>query len=115
VDRIPLSYYVPGHLPKRIDEYSKRFKNLAVTFIQFSPNGNELLVNLGGEQLYSFVLNEDYSRQGQFSLKHDAFREMLANAPTPACGEETSAEKFAEQQKDTSNSTSKSTSSVSTK
>jgi hypothetical protein len=102
-----MSYYVPGHLPKRIDEYRKRLKNLSVTFIQFSPDGSELLVNLGGEQLYSFVLNGDYSQNRGFSLRHDSFRDLLANAPEPAADENATE---STQQADTSASTSSSTS-----
>ena len=66
-------------MPKRIDEYRKRLKTLAITFIQFSPDGNELLVNLGGEQLYSFNLKEDPNPA--FSIKYDAYRELLAKQP----------------------------------
>jgi hypothetical protein len=87
---MPFEYYVPGHLPRRIDEYRKRLKTLAITFIQFSPDGTELLVNLGGEQLYSFVLNEDYSKS-HYSLKHDTYRELLANLPEPATEDEDNA------------------------
>jgi len=35
-------------------EYRRRFRTLACTFLTFSPDGNEILVNLGGEQIYLF-------------------------------------------------------------
>jgi hypothetical protein len=66
-----------GHLPKRIEEYRKRLKTLSVTFITFSPDGKELLVNLGGEQLYTFDLMSNKNQ----NIKYDSFRELFANFP----------------------------------
>ena len=40
----PLTFYAPGHLPSRVDEYRKRMKNLSVTFLTFSPNGTNLSI-----------------------------------------------------------------------
>ncbi len=68
---LPLTMYTPGHLPARIAEYQKRMKTLSITFLSFSQEGDELLVNLGGEQLYLF----DLAGGGRF--KFDSFREML--------------------------------------
>ncbi|RWS12151.1 WD and tetratricopeptide repeats protein 1-like protein, partial [Dinothrombium tinctorium] len=49
-----VKYFVAGHLPiKRLD-FRKKFRTLACTYIAFSPQGNELLANLGGEQIYLF-------------------------------------------------------------
>ena len=46
-----------GHLPQKQQDYRKRYRTLASTFLTFSPDGNELLVNLGGEQIYLFDVN----------------------------------------------------------
>jgi hypothetical protein len=77
---------VPGHLPHKIDEYRKRFKTLSVTHITFSPNGRELLLNLGGEQLYLFDILSDLTSKSsnreqlirEFNLfKHDSYRDLF--------------------------------------
>lgn len=62
-------------MPRRIDEYRKRLKTLSITFITFSPEGNELMVNLGGEQLYSFDLKE--SRFNRNFLRFDSYKELF--------------------------------------
>lgn len=46
-------YYSPGHL-----QASKESVNKTVTFVSFSPNGNELLVNYGAEQIYLFEIDK---------------------------------------------------------
>ena len=82
----PLTYYVPGHLPSRIDEYRKRMRTLSVTFLSFSPDGSELLVNLGGEQLYLFGMNKSDSVKFKYNSYTQLFAEELAelskNFPT---------------------------------
>ena len=40
-----------GHLPGKETFYRKRLRPLAATYITFSPDGKDLLVNLGGEQV----------------------------------------------------------------
>ena len=53
-------------------------KTLSVTSLLFSEAGNELLVNIGGEQLYLF----DLAKQGQsppVGLKYDSYRGMFSN------------------------------------
>jgi tetratricopeptide (TPR) repeat protein len=58
-------------------------KNLSITFLTFSPNGKELLVNLGGEQLYLYDLSTQSStNNNNFKFKHDSFRRMLTNTTT---------------------------------
>ena len=32
---------------------------LAATYITFSPDGNDLLANLGGEQIYLYNINDE--------------------------------------------------------
>ncbi len=44
-----------GHLPKKEQDYKRKFRPLAATYVTFSPDGNELLVNLGGEQVRTFI------------------------------------------------------------
>ncbi|CAG5126463.1 unnamed protein product [Candidula unifasciata] len=50
-------YYIAGHLPQKQLDYKKRYRTLASTYLTFSPDGSELLVNLGGEQIYLFDVN----------------------------------------------------------
>ena len=45
-------YFTPGHLPVKSQQRKRR--SVVSTYLTFSPNGQELLVNLGGEQLYLF-------------------------------------------------------------
>ncbi|KFM60247.1 WD and tetratricopeptide repeats protein 1, partial [Stegodyphus mimosarum] len=49
-----VSYFVAGHLPLKQDDFKKRYRTLTSTYVAFSPDGNELLANLGGEQIYLF-------------------------------------------------------------
>lgn len=55
-DNIPLGstqYFIAGHLHSRDGN-----KSITTTYLTFSDNGNELLVNMGGEQVYLFDINE---------------------------------------------------------
>ncbi|XP_063972224.1 WD and tetratricopeptide repeats protein 1-like isoform X2 [Diachasmimorpha longicaudata] len=55
---IPLGcaqYFVAGHLKSPKTRYSER--NFATTYLTFSDDGNELLVNMGGEQIYLFDID----------------------------------------------------------
>ncbi|KAG9328337.1 hypothetical protein JZ751_014961 [Albula glossodonta] len=49
-------YYVAGHLPVKLPDYNSRLRVLVTTYVTFSPDGTELLVNMGGEQVYLFDL-----------------------------------------------------------
>lgn len=60
-DNLPagcVQYFVAGHLPIKQQDYKKRYRTLASTYLTFSPDGTELLVNLGGEQIYLFNINQ---------------------------------------------------------
>lgn len=46
---LPLS--VSGHLPVKLPDYNNRLRVLVATYVTFSPDGTELLVNMGGEQV----------------------------------------------------------------
>src|ERR1700710_153365 len=52
-----VQYFVAGHLPVKHQDYKKKYRNLASTYLTFSATGAELLVNLGGEQIYLFDIN----------------------------------------------------------
>nr|CAB3267741.1 WD and tetratricopeptide repeats protein 1-like [Phallusia mammillata] len=54
------SYFIPGHLRHKQKEYRRKMRYLCSTYVAFSPLGNELLVNIGGEQVYLFDI---YNRQ----------------------------------------------------
>ena len=47
---------------------------MSITSLLFSEAGNELLVNIGGEQLYLF----DLAKQGQ-SPKYDSYRSIFSD------------------------------------
>lgn len=40
-----------GHLPVKLSDYNNRLRVLVATYVTFSPDGTELLVNMGGEQV----------------------------------------------------------------
>ncbi|XP_043265307.1 WD and tetratricopeptide repeats protein 1-like isoform X2 [Colletes gigas] len=55
-ENIPLGcaqYFIAGHLQSR-DRFSR---TLTTTYLTFSADGTELLVNMGGEQIYLFDIN----------------------------------------------------------
>lgn len=55
--RLPVGcvqYFVAGHLPQKQQDYRKKYRTLASTYMTFGPDGSELLVNIGGEQIYLF-------------------------------------------------------------
>nr|CAH0105394.1 unnamed protein product [Daphnia galeata] len=47
-------YFAPGHLPQKLDDYRRRFRSLASTYVTFDQSGRYLLANLGGEQIYLY-------------------------------------------------------------
>ena len=59
-------YFVAGHIPKRADR--RRFRSCASTYLAFSPDGSELLVNLGGEQIYLFDILNTNNKPMAFDL-----------------------------------------------
>ncbi|XP_032828787.1 WD and tetratricopeptide repeats protein 1 isoform X1 [Petromyzon marinus] len=72
-----VQYYVAGHLPSKQTDYQRRFRTLAVTYLTFSPDGNELLVNMGGEQVYMFDL---HSRQRPYCFSAASRRRATPGA-----------------------------------
>jgi len=53
-----LQYFVPGHIHSNDNEIiiPKKQKNYVITYLTFSPDGQELLVNYGGEYVYLYNL-----------------------------------------------------------
>ena len=50
-----LAHFAPGHISNpRTKKVRRAFNNLATTFVAFSPDGKELLVNLSGEHVYLY-------------------------------------------------------------
>ncbi|XP_054012474.1 WD and tetratricopeptide repeats protein 1-like [Hylaeus anthracinus] len=59
-ENIPLGcaqYFIAGHLQSR----QRKSRILTTTYLNFSADGNELLVNMGGEQIYLFDINNPKS------------------------------------------------------
>lgn len=50
-----VEYYAPGHLAR--DSGGDMSYKLAATYIAFNSAGSEMLVNMGGEQIYLFDVN----------------------------------------------------------
>ncbi|VDN05624.1 unnamed protein product [Thelazia callipaeda] len=50
----PLSTLIPGHIPISDPSSRNAFRTLSVTHVGFNSLGNELIVNIGGEQIYVF-------------------------------------------------------------
>ncbi|XP_017786841.1 PREDICTED: WD and tetratricopeptide repeats protein 1 isoform X2 [Nicrophorus vespilloides] len=52
-----VQYYAPGHLAK--DNGGEHSYKLAATYVTFDSTGNDLLVNMGGEHIYLFNINDN--------------------------------------------------------
>ncbi|KAG6453902.1 WD and tetratricopeptide repeats protein 1 isoform X2 [Manduca sexta] len=55
IPRAAVQYFAPGHLSMDPNEHP--FPKKAATYVAFSHDGNELLVNLGSEQVYLYDIN----------------------------------------------------------
>ena len=54
-----ISYLSPGHLPNRkTRKRPNKYRHYTSTYIQFSPDGKEILQNLGGEHIYLYEYNK---------------------------------------------------------
>ncbi|KAF6205167.1 hypothetical protein GE061_019334 [Apolygus lucorum] len=56
-DNVPpgcVQYFVPGHVPSRKKCTDRELREYSATYVTFGPNGTDLLVNLGTEQIYLF-------------------------------------------------------------
>ena len=63
------TYFIPGHLHHKQKEYRRKMRYLCATYLTFNPHGDELLVNVGGEQVYLYDFNKL-----QHSLYQPTFR-----------------------------------------
>ena len=55
-----VGYYAPGHIPIRTGRGKpQKHRNYVTTHVTFSPDGQELLQNLGGEHIYLYNLKEN--------------------------------------------------------
>lgn len=64
------SYFAPGHIQYKQNEYRRQLRNLCVTHVTFNPRGNELLVNIGGEQIYLFDIHNKVEPMSLEPLQH---------------------------------------------
>lgn len=49
-----LAHFAPGHISNSCSGKTKKHSTLATTYLSFSPDGRELLVNLSGEHIYLY-------------------------------------------------------------
>lgn len=95
--RDSVHYFAPGHLSMEPNEHT--FPKKSTTYVAFSNDGNELLVNLGSEQVYLFDLNNGRSpvllesfiiqhnhgpKDGKVAPKNGTSVPILADSPPPA-------------------------------
>ncbi|EAT49000.1 AAEL000008-PA, partial [Aedes aegypti] len=81
-----VQYYCPGHLSRNKGTVYSIFNQKAITYLTFSPDGSELLVNMASEQIYLYDLN--HPREPVF-LKLPKFTEPIngTNGTTVKNGE----------------------------
>lgn len=82
-DRDPLDpncvqYYAPGHLA--VENFDNHNLKLATTYISFNSAGTEMLVNMGGEQIYLFDIN---SSKNISEMQMPQLRNGLTRKTTP--------------------------------
>ena len=52
-----VTYFCPGHIPPRLGRQpSKKHRHYVTTYLTFSPDGQSLLHNLGGEHVYMYKI-----------------------------------------------------------
>lgn len=60
-----VKYFSPGHLPPRLSrDFPRPLRAYVATYVNFSPDGNEVIANLGGEQIYLFDIRKPISVVG---------------------------------------------------
>uniref|UniRef100_A0A0X3NX51 26S proteasome non-ATPase regulatory subunit 7 n=2 Tax=Schistocephalus solidus TaxID=70667 RepID=A0A0X3NX51_SCHSO len=47
-------YYIPGHILRKDPSHPNGLRSISTTYLQFSPDGSDLLANLGGDHIYIF-------------------------------------------------------------
>lgn len=53
-----VQYFVPGNIHSEKPDESNKNRNIGITYLTFSPDGQELLVNYGGDYVYLFDLSK---------------------------------------------------------
>lgn len=79
-------------MPVKLSDFRRRYRSLTATYVTFSPDGKDLLANLGGEQIYLFNV---MSRRKQmvFDMSEKALnfafdvRESCDDLKMDCCGE----------------------------
>ncbi|KAK1128068.1 hypothetical protein QLX08_000657 [Tetragonisca angustula] len=72
-ENIPLGcaqYFIAGHLHSRQRDSNR---SLTTTYLTFSADGNELLVNMGGEQIYLFDINNPKNMKTCFGYSSNMY------------------------------------------
>ncbi|EFN75923.1 WD and tetratricopeptide repeats protein 1 [Harpegnathos saltator] len=73
-DNIPLGsvqYFIAGHLRSRDSN-----RSITTTYLTFSDDGNELLVNMGGEQIYLFDINNPKHSKAYLNCSPKKYTEL---------------------------------------
>ncbi|CAK9821540.1 WD and tetratricopeptide repeats protein 1 [Anthophora retusa] len=63
-------YFIAGHLHSRQHNSNR---SLTTTYLTFSADGNELLVNMGGEQIYLFDINNPKNFRTSFGYSSNMY------------------------------------------
>lgn len=71
-----VTYFCPGHLNKFKDRKA-HFTTKTITYLTFSPDGSELLVNMGSEQIYLYDLYN--AQEPVVSIEHICYIKL--NSP----------------------------------
>jgi len=58
-----VQYLVPRHLPGTENSFQKKLRPLTATYLAYNEEGSELLVNLGGEQIYLYDRHALFEKQ----------------------------------------------------
>ncbi|XP_017881841.1 WD and tetratricopeptide repeats protein 1-like isoform X2 [Ceratina calcarata] len=72
-ENVPLAcaqYFIAGHLHSRQRDTNR---SLTTTYLTFSADGNELLVNMGGEQIYLFDVNNPKNMKTCFGYSSNMY------------------------------------------
>ncbi|XP_015436500.1 PREDICTED: WD and tetratricopeptide repeats protein 1-like [Dufourea novaeangliae] len=87
-ENIPLGcaqYFIAGHLHSRQRDNNR---SLTTTYLTFSADGNELLVNMGGEQIYLFDINNPKNVKTCFGYTTNGYSGDFGNCYLEKNGED---------------------------
>jgi len=77
-----VQYFVPGHLPGVESKLRSVLRPLAVTYLAYSANGADLVVNVGGEHVYCYDKFSLYSGASEPSMMETLA--VIENCDRPA-------------------------------